>query len=50
MGQVRLRVLKHTDGASLSGHVHGFTEETAIVYTDEWRGYNPVEQIGRAHV
>lgn len=43
-GQVRLRVLKRTDGASLRSQVEGFTEDKAVVYTDEWRGYNRVER------
>jgi len=43
-GQVRLRVLTHTDGARLCPHVHGFTDTQATIYTDEWRGYNRVER------
>ena len=38
-GQVRLRVAYHTDTATLSAHVHQFTQEGATVYTDEWQGY-----------
>ena len=41
-GQVRLRVVHHTDGATLRPHVHGFTEAESCVYTDEWQGYNRV--------
>ena len=45
-GQVRLRVVKHTDKATLVPHVHSCTRSTTTVYTDEWRSY---EQVGRAH-
>ena len=41
-GQVRLRVVHHTDGATLRPHVEGLTREEATVYTDEWKGYNRV--------
>ena len=41
---MRLRVLKRTDGASLCGHVHAATEDDALVYTDEWKGYNQIER------
>ena len=37
--QVRLRVAHHTNIATLSAHVHQFTQEGATVYTDEWQGY-----------
>ena len=43
-GQVRLRVVKHTDGKTLRGHVHSFTADEAQSYTDEWRGYNRLER------
>ena len=43
-GQVRLRVLRRTDGERLRPHVHGFTENQAVVYTDEWKGYNRIER------
>jgi len=43
-GQVRLRVLRRTDGKRLCPHVHGFTEAAAVVYTDKWKGYNRVER------
>jgi len=45
-GQVRLRVVQHTDRATLEAHVHTFTRIDAQVYTDEWRGYN---HLIRAH-
>lgn len=44
-GQVRLRVLKHTDGETLVPHVHRYTASEATVYTDEWRAY---ERVSRA--
>ena len=44
-GQLRLRVVHHTDSATLSAHVHQFTHPTAIVYTDGWRGYNPIQRV-----
>ena len=43
---VRLRVGYQTDSATLLAHVHKFTQPTAIVYTDGWRGYN---RIDRSH-
>ena len=47
-GQVRLRVLRRTDGERLCPHVHGFTSGLATVYTDEWKGYSQVERDRRA--
>ena len=41
-GQVRLRVVHHTDGATLVDHVHTFTLADTVVFTDEWRGYNHI--------
>jgi transposase-like protein len=43
-GQVRLRVLRRTDGERLCPHVHGYTFEEATVYTDGWKGYSQVER------
>ena len=43
-GQVRLRVIKHTDTNNLSQQVHNYTTPSAVVYTDEWKGYNQVER------
>lgn len=43
-GQVRLRVVYHTDGATLRPHVEALTHEQATVYTDEWKGYNRVKR------
>ena len=46
-GQVRLRVVHHTDGKTLKRHVAKFTTATTRVNTDEWRGYN---HLAREHV
>ncbi len=45
--QVRLRVVSHTDGDTLRKQVQTFTTETAMVNTDDWRGYARLE---RRHV
>jgi transposase len=46
-GQVRLRVVDHTDQKTLEDHVHTFTLAGTTVNTDEWQGYN---HIIRPHV
>jgi len=46
-GQVRLRVVKHTNGKTLKQHLARFTPPHAVVNTDEWKGYNRIE---RQHV
>jgi len=46
-GQVRLRMVKHTDAKTLERHIAQFTQPAALVNTDEWQGYN---HIARAHV
>ena len=43
-GQVRLRVVQHTDGKTLKRHMARFTQPEAVVNTDEWKGYNPIER------
>ena len=43
-GEVRLRLVHRTDKATLTAHVHQFTREDAIVYTDAWRGYNSLDR------
>jgi transposase-like protein len=50
-GQVRLRVVHHTDGKTLTRHVARFTTATARVNTDEWQGYSRVarEQVTVNH-
>ena len=41
-GQVRLRVVKHTDRKTLEHRVDIFTRSSARVNTDEWMGYNHI--------
>ena len=43
--QVRLRVVHHTDQATLTPHVHRLTRPDAVSNTDEWKGYDPVERL-----
>ena len=43
-GQVRLRVVHHTDGKTLKRHLARFTQPEAIANTDEWKGYNAIER------
>ncbi len=45
-GQVRLRVVHHTNQETLESHVEHFTLAKAQCCTDEWLGYN---HILRAH-
>lgn len=46
-GQVRLRLVKHTDSQTLERHVARFTQSDTLANTDEWPGYN---HIARVHV
>jgi transposase len=46
-GQVRLRVIEHTDKETLVPHVHRYTPSEATVYTDEWRAYERVDPAHR---
>jgi transposase len=48
-GQVRLTVAGHSDGETLRGVVGGATVPGAMVYTDEWGGYNGLPEMGRGH-
>lgn len=41
-GQVRLRVVQHTDRETLCRHVHTFTQAGVQVYTDEWQSYQHI--------
>ncbi len=43
-GKVRLRMVEHTDGQTLSAHVEHFTPQDTQVYTDEWQGYNHLDR------
>ncbi len=46
-GQVRLRMIKRTDGKTLERHMARFTQPDTVANTDEWPGY---EHIDRSHV
>lgn len=41
-GQVRLRVVHHTDSKTLEAHVHKYTSTECTVYTDDWKAYNHI--------
>lgn len=41
-GQVRLRLVHHTDRETLCRHVHTFTQAGVQVYTDEWQSYQHI--------
>lgn len=41
-GQVRLRVVHHTDRETLEAHVHKYTSAECCAYTDEWKAYNHI--------
>ena len=43
-GQVRLRVVHHTDQKTLEAHVHHFTLQRALL-TDEWLGYDHIIRV-----
>jgi transposase len=43
-GNVRLRMVKHTDGETLCTHVEQFTQDDTLTYTDEWRGYHHLDR------
>jgi transposase-like protein len=43
--QLRLRVIQRTDAETLLAHVQRFTKRKAIVYTDEWQGYNDLPRV-----
>ena len=44
-GQVRLRVVHHTDKATLVRDVHTFTLADAAVFTDEWQSYRHIARV-----
>jgi transposase-like protein len=48
-GQVRLTVAEHSDGETLRDVVGEATEPKAMVYTDEWSGYNGLPGMDRGH-
>ena len=41
-GQVRLRLVQHTDRETLCRHVHTFTQAGVQVYTDAWPSYQHI--------
>src|SRR5258708_30822335 len=41
-GQVRLRMVKQTDGKTLEHHMAQFTQPDGVANTDEWQGYNHI--------
>src|SRR5579859_7098204 len=48
-GQVRLRVLRHTDRKELEPFVVGKTLLPVTVNTEEWSAYDHLPATGRAH-
>jgi transposase-like protein len=48
-GQIRLRVLKHSDRQELEPFVVGKSVRPVTVNTDEWQAYNHLPAAGRAH-
>ena len=48
-GEVVLRVVEHTDQPTLTAFVSETTEDGAMVYRDEWSGYNQLPHTGRGH-
>src|SRR4051812_9821580 len=48
-GQVRLEVIANSDRETLEDGVDRTTLEGATVYTDEWRGYGRLPELGRGH-
>src|SRR4051812_24676862 len=48
-GQVRLTVAEHSDGPTLRKVVRKASWPGATVNTDEWRGYDRLPEMGRAH-
>ena len=48
-GMVRLEVVEHSDQKTLEPLVVNMTKPGAMVYTDEWDGYNNLSKLGRGH-
>ncbi len=48
-GQIRLRVCRHSDRATLQPYVEASTRPDATVYTDEWGAYTHLPETGRHH-
>ncbi|MDE0118221.1 MAG: IS1595 family transposase [bacterium] len=47
--KVHAEVVEHADTPTLTGLVAGSAESGATVFTDEWRAYNPLEEMGYTH-
>jgi transposase len=48
-GEGRFEVVDHADRATLEKFVTGMTTPGAMVYTDEWGGYDHLPELGRKH-
>lgn len=48
-GQIRLTVAGHSDGETLERVVGEATVAEAMMYSDEWGGYNGLPTMGRGH-
>ena len=48
-GRARLHVEHRTDRVTLERVVGGSSREGAMVYTDEWRSYDHLPEMGRGH-
>jgi len=48
-GQIHLQVLEHSSGTELRSLGEAASEPGSVFNTDEWRGYNWVEESGRTH-
>jgi transposase len=48
-GEVRLEVVAHSDRETLEDIVDRTTLEGTMAYTDEWRGYGRLPEMGRGH-
>jgi transposase-like protein len=48
-GEVVLEVVDRTDQETLTAFVASSTGDGAMVYTDEWGGYNRLSREGRGH-
>ena len=44
-GQIRLRVVRDTKASTLCPFVEHFTQVEALVYTDEYDSYNPLQRL-----
>jgi transposase-like protein len=48
-GEVRMKVVEHTDQPTLEDHVQKTTQKGAVVNTDEWSGYARLKKLERVH-